>query len=121
MPVVRGKAGQGWKRVDEVHICTGDSLLSRGATYPASNKPKDADLSECLQEDILKQDRKKSPQCIVCPFVKGFWELRWSSEYKNGFFFYLIHFQTMYPGKTLGCLPFYDPMNMQKMFTTANI
>lgn len=68
-------------------ICTGDSQLSRGVTYPASNKPKDADLSECLQEDILKQDRKKSPQCIVCPLFKGFWELHWSSEYKNGFFF----------------------------------
>lgn len=64
------KQGTGWD--DEVHICTGDSQLSRGVTYPASKMPKDADLSENLQEDLLKQDKKKTPQCVVCLFFKGF-------------------------------------------------
>lgn len=72
MPAVIGKTGQGGERADEVHICTGDSQLSRGVTYPASRRPKDADLSENLQEDLLNQDKKENPTVHSLPFFKGF-------------------------------------------------
>lgn len=82
----RENRGQSGKRADEAQICTGDSQLSRGVTYTASKKPKDADLSENLQKGLLKQDKNERPTVYSLPLSQRRWELSRSSGCRNGCF-----------------------------------